>query len=193
MGRTPTMEVLVSPVSHVKLKRKIRDEEERKFKSSCTFKPRTNPANLYVSSSGYNEAHPLTLMEDIHSRKADKLEKLSLARKQLEAEEMIECTFHPQIIRKPKKLKKSVFIHGIKEFMERKEHAEKLEKEKTERANRAFNVDVNIVKMRKGGRCTKPKPFTFQTQILNGSNFKNSKQYQKVHEARFKENSRGKF
>jgi hypothetical protein len=193
VGRTPTMEVLISPVSHAKLKREIRDEEERKFKSSCTFKPRTNPANLYVSSSGYNEAHPVTLMEDINSRKADKLAKLSLAKKQIEAEEMIECTFHPQIISKPKNLKKPVFIRGIKEFMERKEYAEKLEKQKIKRANRAFNVDINIVKMRKRGRCTKPKPFTFQTQILNGGNFKKSKQYQIVHEARSKDNSRGKF
>jgi len=55
LGRASTIEELVAPARSSAIKKKILEEEEQKFKSSCPFKPITNPVNVFASSSGYNE------------------------------------------------------------------------------------------------------------------------------------------
>jgi len=177
LGKASTMKELVAPARRSETKRKILEEQEREFKASCPFKPTTNPVNVFVSSSRYNEEHPVTLIDDISLRQAAKEEKLSLAKMQIEAKEMQECTFQPRITGKPKPQKKPVFVRGIRKFMERKKYAEKLEQDEKARVERAFKVNKNILRMRKGGRYTEAKPFTFQTH-KNRGNFRKVKKYQ---------------
>jgi len=130
-------------------------------------------------------------MGDIDSRKAAKVEKLSQAKMQIEAKEMRECTFQPQITGIPKPTKKPVFVRGIRKFMERKKYAEKMEEEEKERVKRAFQVDSNILKSRKGGRYTTTKPFKLQTEILYCE--KNRSTKQKIKEAQLQENGQCTF
>jgi len=191
LGRASTIEELVAPPRSSAIKKKILEEEEQKFKSSCPFKPVTNPVNLFASSSGYNEEWPITLMGDIDSRKAAKEEKLSQAKMQIEAKEMKECTFQPQITGVPKPAKKPVFVRGIRKFMERKKYAEKLEEAEKERVKRAFQVDSNILKSRKGGRYTTTKPFKLRTEILYCGKNRSTKQKRK--EAQLRDNSQCTF
>jgi len=193
LGRTSTIEELVAPARSSAIKQKILAEQEQKFKSSCPFKPITNPVNVFANSSGYNEEYPITLIGDIDSRKAAKEEKLSRAKKQIEAKEMQECTFQPQITRKPKPPKKPVFVRGIRKFMERKKYAEKLEEEERARVKRAFKVDSNILKLRKGGRYTTTRPFKLKTEILYRGNNRKTKNYQKIKEAQKRENGQCTF
>jgi len=193
IGRRSTIEELVAPARSSAVKKKILEQQEHEFKSSCPFKPKTNPVNVFASSSGYNEEHPLTLIGDINARKAAKEEKLSQAKIQIEAKQMQECTFQPQITGKPKHPKKPVFVRGIRKFMERKKHAEKLEEEERERVKRAFKVNKNILKMRKGGRYTETRPFKLQTEILYGSYGRKTKKYRKAKDAHSQEEDRCTF
>jgi len=177
LGRASTIEELVAPARSSVVKQRIREEQEREFRSSCPFKPTTNPVNVFASSSGYNEEHPISLIDDINLRKAAKEEKLSRAKMQIEAKQMQECTFQPRITGKPKPPKKPVFVRGIRKFMERKKYAEKLEQDERERVERAFKVNSNILKSRKGGRYTEAKPFKLQTEILNRAKTKNHQKF----------------
>lgn len=193
MGRTSTIEELVAPTRSLAVKQKILEEKEWEFKSACPFKPTTNPVNIFAKSSGYNEAHPVTLIDDINLRKAAKEEKLSKAKKQIEARQMQECTFQPQITGKPKPAKKPVFVRGIRKFMERKKLAEKLEEDERVRANRAFKVKSDILKLRKGGRYTEARPFKLQTEILNRGKNRRIKKHRKVKALKSRENSECTF
>jgi len=112
---------------------------------------------------------------------------------QIEDKQMEECTFTPQITGIPKPQKKPVFVRGIREFMERKKYAEKLEEEERERVRRAFEVDRNILKMRKGGRYTETHPFTFQTEIDSRGDNRRTTKYLKVKEVQSRKKNQCTF
>jgi hypothetical protein len=82
---------------------------------------------------------PESMTEDIERYRREKEEFIRQVKAEREIRELQQCTFHPTTNRTRVK-KKTVIVRGLGKYLETREHALKLRKEKQEREEKVFTV-----------------------------------------------------
>lgn len=122
---------------------------ERQLQEECTFQPATNISrkakeivqNLPESQFRVNVKQPEKIVKAIDAYRRDREMKLRQTRQEVEYESMKECTFAPDVAgAKVPKQTGPVVVRGLGRYLELKDLAKRLEKEKKHREAKAFLV-----------------------------------------------------
>ena len=115
---------------------------ERQLQEECTFQPATNMSrkakeivqNLPESQFRVNVKQPEKIVKAIDAYRRDREMKLRQTRQEVEYESMKECTFAPDVAgAKVPKQTGPVVVRGLGRYLELKDLAKRLEKEKKHR------------------------------------------------------------
>eukprot|EP00466_Bigelowiella_natans_P000967 jgi/Bigna1/75006/fgenesh1_pg.32_\ len=160
---------LVYDESREQAQEEAKELAEERLLQDCTFKPNIEasksskwraPVNRIRLNGGSED-----LLKQIERKKAAREGRLQRVRAAKEYEEAKECTFEPETTKKRVKQPTGpVLIRGMARFMQTKQLAKQLEKEKKMREDKAFNVTKRASRSR-NKPYTIPKPFKLSKNI----------------------------
>jgi len=135
-----------------------------KEEQECTFKPKINP---YNATSRYSQREKITTQ--IKEREQKKAEEREQKKRNLEYEEMKECTFKPSTTVFSEQ-KEPISVKGIGRYLELKEKKRKYERELKEREKELFGYSEKYD--RREVHKTVPQPFNLSKCSCKGTDQK---------------------
>ncbi|KAG9391613.1 hypothetical protein J8273_6378 [Carpediemonas membranifera] len=158
IGRTSTVEELVSD-DRTRMRREMaRKMADKAFAEAHTFKPER--VSKVDSESHYDFKHPERILTQIESDEVDRSVRQQQLKHVVSAEEVIGCTFKPTIRSAPAVTADPIVVRGLGRFLELKDIARRNKEEKQQLEDRAFHANPTA---HRDLPYTVPEPFALST------------------------------
>ena len=139
INQTSRMMVMNKSIDSISIAEREKTNRERLIEEvtetkerECTFKPQINSSNAFSYYTKKEE-----ILGIIKEREQERIQKMEQQKRDMEYEEMKDCTFQPAIVR-PMTQSESVVIKGLGRHLELQEKRKIIEKERKERERQIF-------------------------------------------------------